>query len=183
MYPAQRRASRGRSHNSCRRLSTAPWQAGWQVGLRPGSWLLDPFGFSPWLPVEAARAGYRVLVTVNNPVTRFLLELQADPPAESDFKAALAELAASKRGDERLETHLQSLYITRCAQCGREIQASEFLWKAGEDAPYARRLPLHGMRGHRRAPGNRRRCPARAAGGGVRRAAPLPRTRARGGSW
>ncbi|HET6845329.1 MAG TPA: hypothetical protein VFH29_00760, partial [Anaerolineales bacterium] len=104
----------------------------------PGSWLLDPFGFSTWLPVEAARAGYRVLVTVNNPVTRFLLELQADPPAESDFKAALAELAASKRGDERLENHVMSLYVTRCAQCGREIQADEFLWKAAEDAPYAR---------------------------------------------
>ena len=40
-----------------------------------GSWLLDPFGFSPQLVLEAARAGYRVLVTVNNPITRFLLEM------------------------------------------------------------------------------------------------------------
>jgi hypothetical protein len=99
---------------------------------------LDPFGFSPRLPVEAARAGYRVLVTVNNPITRFLLELSADPPSEADFKAALADLAASKRGDERLETHLQSLYLTRCEQCGREIQATAFIWKEGADAPFAR---------------------------------------------
>ena len=35
-----------------------------------GSWVLDPFGFSPRLALEAARAGYRVLVTVNNPITR-----------------------------------------------------------------------------------------------------------------
>ena len=113
--------------------------ASWLAPRVPaGSWLLDPFGFSPRLPVEAARAGYRVLVTVNNPVTRFLLELEADPPAPSDFKAALAELAASKRGEERLETHIQSLYVTKCAQCDREIQATEFLWKRGEDAPYAR---------------------------------------------
>ena len=41
----------------------------------PGSWLLDPFGFSPRLILEAAQSGYRVLVTVNNPVTRFLIEM------------------------------------------------------------------------------------------------------------
>ena len=38
-----------------------------------GNWLLDPFGFSPKLVLEAARSGYRVLVTANNQVTRFLL--------------------------------------------------------------------------------------------------------------
>ena len=131
--------------------------ANWLAGrVPPGSWLLDPFGFSPRLPVEAARAGYRVLATVNNPVTRFLLELEADPPSESDFKAALAELAASKRGEERLETHLQSLYVTRCAQCGREIQATEFLWRQGEDAPYARVYQLQRVRGRRRTAGHRR---------------------------
>ena len=71
-----------------------------------GSWVLDPFGFSPRLALEAARAGYRVLVTVNNPITRFLLEMSAHPPTETDFKAALADLAASKKGDERLGAHL-----------------------------------------------------------------------------
>ncbi len=103
-----------------------------------GSWLLDPFGFSPRLVLEAARTGYRVLVTVNNPVTRFLLEMSANPPSESDFKAALADLAVVKKGDERLQSHLQSLYITVCAKCEREIQAESFLWRKGEEAPYAR---------------------------------------------
>jgi hypothetical protein len=103
-----------------------------------GSWLLDPFGFSPRLILEAAQAGYRVLVTVNNPVTRFLIEMAANPPAVSDFNAALADLAVSKKGDERLETHLQSLYLTKCANCGREIQAQSFLWRKGEQAPFAR---------------------------------------------
>ena len=41
------------------------------------NWLLDPFGFSPRLVLEAARSGFRVLVTANNPVTRFLLEMSA----------------------------------------------------------------------------------------------------------
>lgn len=102
------------------------------------SWVLDPFGFSPQLPVEAARAGFRVLVTVNNPITHFLLELAANPPREPDFKAALAELAASRKGSEHLEAHLRALYLTRCENCGREIQAEAFLWRKGEDAPFAR---------------------------------------------
>jgi hypothetical protein len=104
----------------------------------PGSWVLDPFGFSARLVLEAARAGYRVLVTVNNPITRFLLEMSADPPSETHFKAALADLAASKKGDERLGAHLQSLYLTPCEKCGTEIYADAFLWRKGEPAPYAR---------------------------------------------
>lgn len=104
----------------------------------PGAWLLDPFGFSPRLVLEAARAGYRVLVTANNPITRFLVEIAASAPSEAELKAALAELAASRKADERLETHLQSLYLTACAKCGNEIQASAFLWKKDADAPFAR---------------------------------------------
>jgi len=77
-------------------------------------------------------------VTVNNPVTRFLLEMSANPPSEADFKAALADLAVIKKGEERLGTHLQSLYLTSCENCEREIQAEQFLWRKGEDAPYAR---------------------------------------------
>ena len=103
-----------------------------------GSWVLDPFGFSPRLTLEAARAGYRVLVTVNNPITRFLLEMSARPPSETDFKAALADLAASKKGDDRLGAHLQSLYLTPCEKCGNEIYADSFLWRKDEEAPYAR---------------------------------------------
>lgn len=104
----------------------------------PGTWLLDPFGFSPRLALEAARAGYRVLVTVNNPITRFLLEIAANPPAESDFSAALAELESAKKGDERLGAHLESLYLTPCEKCGRDIPAESFLWRKGEDTPFAR---------------------------------------------
>lgn len=103
-----------------------------------GSWLLDPFGFSPRLALEAARSGYRVLVTANNPITRFLLETFANPPPESEFIAALADLGAVKKGDERLEHHFQSLYFTTCENCKQQIQAHTFLWRKGEGAPYAR---------------------------------------------
>ncbi len=126
--------------------------AAWLVQhARPSSWLLDPFGFSPRLIVEAARAGYRVLVTVNNPITHFLLDLACDPPSGADFKAALADLAASKRGEERLETHLRALYQTRCEHCAREVEAQAFLWRKGEDVPYARiyECPECGDKGER----------------------------------
>ena len=103
-----------------------------------GSWLLDPFGFSPRLVLEAARAGYRVLVAANNPITRFLVEMAASAPTEAELKAALADLAAARKGEERLETHLQSLYLTNCEKCGKTVQAAAFLWRKGEDAPYAR---------------------------------------------
>ncbi len=109
------------------------------AGTSPSAgWLIDPFGFSPRLAVEAARAGYRVLVTVNNPITRFLLEMAANPPAEADFKAALADLAVSKKGSEHLEAHLESLYLTPCEKCGHEAQAESFIWRKGDTAPIAR---------------------------------------------
>ncbi|MBL8051559.1 MAG: hypothetical protein JNM46_10090 [Anaerolineales bacterium] len=103
-----------------------------------GNWLLDPFGFSPRLVLEAARNGYRVLVTANNPITRFLVEIFANPPPESEFIAALADLGAIKKGDERLESHLQSLYLTSCEKCNQQIQAQAFLWKKGENVPYGK---------------------------------------------
>jgi hypothetical protein len=103
-----------------------------------GNWLLDPFGFSPRLALEAARSGYRVLVTANNPVARFLLEMFANPPAQSEFTAALADLGAIKKGDERLAAHLQSLYLTTCEKCEAQIHAQAFLWHKGSTTPYAR---------------------------------------------
>ena len=100
----------------------------------PGAWVLDPFGAAPRMAVEMARAGQRVLVAAGNPVNRFLLDLAAHPPSEADLQAALADLAAARREGERLETHIQSIYMTRCVNCGRELPAEAFLWdgKTGE---------------------------------------------------
>jgi hypothetical protein len=106
--------------------------------ITPGAWILDPFGASPRMVVDLARAGYRVLVAANNPVARFLIEMAAHPPPEAEFRAALAELATAKKGDERIEPHLRSLYTTDCARCGRSIMAEAFLWERDAPAPYAR---------------------------------------------
>jgi hypothetical protein len=103
-----------------------------------GSWVLDPFGASPRLAVEAGRAGYRVLVAANNPVARFMLEQTANPPDTAALRAALAELSASYKGAERIEPHIQSLYQTECAQCGQSIIAEAFLWERDALAPFGR---------------------------------------------
>jgi len=107
-------------------------------GLEHGAWVLDPLGSSPQLAVEIAAQGYRTLVAVNNPVTRFLLELAAQPASQADLRAALSELAAARKGDERLETHLQSLYLTQCTKCQRLIPAEAFVWERASGALLSR---------------------------------------------
>ncbi|MFH1907614.1 MAG: hypothetical protein ABIL11_09585 [Chloroflexota bacterium] len=116
-----------------------------------GTWVLDPFGASPRLAVEMARAGYRVLVAVSNPVTRFQLDLAAAPPSKADLQAALADLAVSRKGEERLETHLQSLYLTECSKCQRSLPAEAYIWERGSQVPLARilRCPQCGESGER----------------------------------
>jgi|SRR5271157_513557 len=106
--------------------------------VEAGAWVLDPFGAAPQLGVEMARLGYRVLVAVNNPVMRFLTEAAANPPAKGDLQAALAELAAARKGEERLETHFQSLYLTHCQKCQQAVQADAFIWERGGKEPVGR---------------------------------------------
>jgi hypothetical protein len=103
-----------------------------------GSVVIDPFGASPHLAVEAARAGYRVIVAANNPIARFLIELAAQPPSAEDLQGVLAELAATRRGDERLEPHILNLYATTCENCAGTVFAERFLWEENADAPYAK---------------------------------------------
>ncbi len=109
-----------------------------EANLSANAWVLDPFGGSPQQALHLARSGARVLVAANNPISRFLLEMASDPPSESDFKAALAELGASRKGDERLETHLKKLYETECSNCKRTLMADAFLWRKDADVPFAR---------------------------------------------
>jgi hypothetical protein len=104
----------------------------------PGSWLLDPLGASPALSLEAAQAGYRVLVASNNPILSFITETLARAPHSADFQSALAELAMARRGEERLQHHIQSLYQTVCDGCGEQVQAQAFLWRKDEPQPFAR---------------------------------------------
>jgi hypothetical protein len=91
--------------------------------------ILDPFGISPDLILELAQGGFTILATANNPILQFFLEFTANLPDEGELRASLAEFAAIKKGNERLEPHIRNLYLTACDQCGNEIEAEAFLWE------------------------------------------------------
>lgn len=146
----------------------------------PGGWILDPLGASPRLAAEAAAQGRRVLAAVNNPVGRFLLELAADPPAQADLSAALAELGAARKGAERLETHLQSLYLTPCSKCQRQVPAEAFIWERESGALVSRiyRCECGDNGEHPATELDRERAAALAATDGLHRARALERVAA-----
>jgi DNA-directed RNA polymerase subunit M/transcription elongation factor TFIIS len=106
--------------------------------LPTGTMVLDPFGAAPRISLEAARAGYRVLVAANNPVSRMMLEMGARSPDQREYQAALADLASAHKGDERIEPHIRSLYTTECANCNQVVMAEYFLWERSADTPSAR---------------------------------------------
>lgn len=100
-----------------------------------GRMVLDPFGSSPELAMEAANAGAKVLVAVNNPVTRFVLERRLDPLPLDVLQAALAQLAAAEKDDTRLEHFMLDLYRTRCLRCGETVTAEYFVWDQEQGVP------------------------------------------------
>ena len=100
--------------------------------------VFDPFGTSPNLALQIACAGYRVVTCVNNPIARFLISLEANPPSENELRAALAELARCRVGEERLEIHLTNLYRTQCSQCGNAVIAEAFIWVRDASAPISK---------------------------------------------
>jgi len=106
--------------------------------LQNGGWVLDPFGSSPEFALEIARAGFKVLVSANNPIARFMLDIGANSPSEENLRTALAALASARVGEDRLENYLQELYKTTCSKCGQSVIADAFLWERSAAAPYAK---------------------------------------------
>ena len=111
----------------------------WLKSHAPGGALvLDPFVAQPRIAIEAAQAGYRVIATANNPVTRFLLEMAAAPPVEAELNAIMADLASSRKGEDRLEPHIRGLYLTHCEKCGKEVEAQAYIWERDSRIPVAK---------------------------------------------
>ncbi len=108
--------------------------------LNPHDLVLEPFGFSPWIPVEIARAGYRVLVTVNNPIHAFLLRMIASAPKKEELLAALQDLATAPKGSQRMEPYIRELYRINCTDCGKPVEADSFIWKKEAQEPFACRV-------------------------------------------
>lgn len=98
-------------------------------------YLLMPFGSTPQAAIEAARAGYKVLAAVNNPITRFLFRSLADPPTREQLQSALVRISSTFKGSQRLEPHILSLYETHCPHCGSSTPAQAFLWNKKSSTP------------------------------------------------
>jgi hypothetical protein len=79
-------------------------------------------------------------VAANNPIARFLIEMQALAPQEEELRSALADLGAARRGDERLEPHILGLYQTSCPECQAEVSANAFVWDRDALTPHAKIL-------------------------------------------
>ena len=99
---------------------------------KPGDLILDPFGQSPRVAVEALHLGRRVVTANFNPVSRLALSLAVRPPTGDELRSALTLLADTRKEDERLEDYLRRLYRTNCADCGAEGSADAFEWDADE---------------------------------------------------
>ncbi|MFC1997866.1 hypothetical protein ACFLXI_09760 [Chloroflexota bacterium] len=90
------------------------------------------------MSLKAAQNGGRVIVAVNNPILRLLIELGANPPTQEQSRTVLSALAALRVRDDRIELHIQALYQTTCPNCEREINAEAFLWERKASEPHAR---------------------------------------------
>ena len=98
--------------------------------------IVDPFGASPRLVIEAAQAGRAVLVAVNNPVTRFVIQHTALPFLKPDLQAALAKFSSAPKDGSRLEPFLNELYRTVCSRCGSRVSADYFVWDRETTIPF-----------------------------------------------
>lgn len=100
-----------------------------------GTTVLDPFGSSPQLAVEAAQSGCAVIVAANNPITRFVLERRLDPLSVEELQSTLARLSSVEKDGNRLEPFLMGLYETECLRCGSRVAAEYFVWNAESGEP------------------------------------------------
>lgn len=115
------------------------WEGSTRRALREwgheGDLVLDPFGSSPQVLLEAAQCGRAVLVAANNPVTRFVIRHTLQPFTQAELQAALARLAATPKNGSRLELFLLDLFRTECARCGAEVIAESFIWDREVEGP------------------------------------------------
>ena len=112
---------------------------GWlKENVAQGAWVVDPLGANPYTAIQAAKAGYRILVARSNPLIRFVLEMIASAPKDNDFTSALNALMRTQISGETLASHLQQLFETRCSGCNQLVQVRGYIWEKDHDQPRRR---------------------------------------------
>ena len=116
--------------------------SGWlQRFAPPGSFVLDPFGQDPYVVLELARAGYRVVVSANNPIAAFILEVMASAPSPEEISEAFGVLAGIRSAEGLLlEDQINAYYQFDCpnTECQKQdvkpkLLAEYLVW--AENAP------------------------------------------------
>ena len=113
----------------------------------PGSWVLEPFGQSPFSVLELARAGYRVLVTANNPISAFIIEVLASAPSLEEMQTALSALGESRSNQgQSLKDQVRSHYLISCPnpsckshtvpEYSPSFEVDRYIWNENEAQPF-----------------------------------------------
>lgn len=114
------------------------WLSGY---VQAGDYLLDPFGQNPFTSLELARAGYRLLVSANNPIAAFVLRVLASAPTAESIDLALAQLNQNRmRDDSTIEEAIQRLYSFPCPNplCSGSgvFEVESFIWAENAQKPH-----------------------------------------------
>jgi hypothetical protein len=105
----------------------------------PGDLVLDLFCQGPLFLRETVAAGRRALGVSPNPISLLLTGLALRSlPDPAALNAAFTHLADSPKGGIPLARHLDTLYHTRCPNCGEGGSAEWFAWDREAAYPYAK---------------------------------------------
>ena len=106
-----------------------------------GSYILDPFGQNPFTALELARAGYRILVSANNPIAAFVLSVLASSPTPETISQALLQLNQNPMRDgSTIEEYLGNFYRLDCPNPGCQalsaFEIDTFIWSEEAQHPH-----------------------------------------------
>lgn len=91
-----------------------------------GGIVFDPFTGSGITAMEALKSGRRAIVCDLNPIATEIIRLTIKPVKELELHDAF------KRVEEKVKNKIESLYLTRCRDCGEEFPFTCAIWEKNE---------------------------------------------------
>jgi len=96
---------------------------------KKGEIVLDPFVGSGVTAIEALKRGRKAIAIDLDPMATFITRMTAVPVDLKEIKKVYQSIK------EKAEAKIESLYETRCPECGRKTTFICSIWKNGEDSP------------------------------------------------